>query len=122
MVRGRGWSPLVASRLLLDEARLAAFCDRWQIAALELFGSILRDDFHSGSDVDMLVTFHPGARWGLLDHSEMEAELSTLLQRRVDLLTRRSVERSQDAHRRAAILDGAMPLVLLVAPSALIDA
>lgn len=36
---------------------LAAFCERWRIAKLTLFGSILRDDFSPKSDVDILVSF-----------------------------------------------------------------
>ncbi len=30
------------------------FCQHWQIIELSLFGSILRDDFHADSDIDIL--------------------------------------------------------------------
>ncbi|MEA3338899.1 MAG: hypothetical protein U9R15_02940 [Chloroflexota bacterium] len=32
----------------------------------------MRDDFGPDSDVDILVTFAPGAKWSLLDHVRME--------------------------------------------------
>jgi predicted nucleotidyltransferase len=52
-----------------------------------LFGSVLRDDFRSESDVDVLVEFQPGHVPGL-EFVTIERELSGLLQgRRVDLVT-----------------------------------
>ena len=99
----------VMARIALDEAALAAFCDRWRVASLELFGSVIRDDFRDDSDVDVLVTFQPGANWGLLDHAAMEDELAALFGRSVDLLSRRAVERSANPIRRASILESAVP-------------
>ncbi|MDP8228623.1 MAG: nucleotidyltransferase family protein [Candidatus Electryoneaceae bacterium] len=90
--------------LKLPTEKIAQFCSKWKIVALELFGSSLRDDFHSNSDVDLLVTFHPTAEWGLLDHFQMEEELQGILGRRVDLLTRRSVEQCRNRYRRREIL------------------
>jgi predicted nucleotidyltransferase len=110
MPREPGWNPRVASRIKLDEAHIAQFCWRWLVARLELFGSVLRDDFRPDSDVDVLVTFQPDANWGLLDHTAMTDQLSQLFGRRVDLLTRRAVERSTNRLRRQAILASAVPL------------
>jgi predicted nucleotidyltransferase len=53
-----------------------------------VFGSILRDDFSPGSDIDVLVGFQPGAQVGLLALSRMQWELFELLQRPVDLVPR----------------------------------
>ncbi len=66
--RGPGWTRRVSSRLHLDEQQLAAFCQRWRIAQLDVFGLVLRDDFNAASDADLLVTFEPDAAWSLLDH------------------------------------------------------
>jgi predicted nucleotidyltransferase len=121
MIRGPGWRPDVEARLGLDETRLIEFCERWRIANLELFGSVLRESFRSDSDVDVLVTFQPDAKWGLLQHAAMEEELAALLGRPVDLLTRRAVVRSTNPIRREAILAGAAPL-LSVAGGLSIDA
>ncbi len=97
-------------RINLAEPELADFCQRWRIRELALFGSVLRDDFGPDSDVDILVTFAPEADWSLFDHVRMEEELSQLLNRPVDLLTRRAVERSYNAPRRREILDTAQTI------------
>lgn len=97
----------IRSRLGISEAELAAFCQRWQIAELSLFGSALRADFRDDSDIDLLATFAPETRWSLIDHGAMKQELAELLGREVDLLTRRSVERSDNWIRRRNILESA---------------
>ena len=88
----------------ISQEQIADFCQRWQISELALFGSVLRDDFGPGSDLDILVTFAPGAKWGLLDHVKMEQELAGLLHCKVDLLTKRAVERSPNQLLRREIL------------------
>src|SRR4028118_1937287 len=77
--------------LPIDE--ITKFCQQWQIIELSLFGSILRDDFHADSDIDILVAFAPTANWGLLDNAQMQEELEALLSRRVDLISTRAIER-----------------------------
>lgn len=62
------------------------FCRRHQIRKLSIFGSALRPDFRPDSDVDVLVEFESGHTPGLA-FFEMEAELSELLGRKVDLNT-----------------------------------
>lgn len=66
--------------------RIAEFCLRHRIRRLSLFGSILRDDFRSESDVDVLVEFEPDARTGFAFFG-MQDELSEILGRKVDLNT-----------------------------------
>ena len=97
----------VRLRLGLSEGELAVFCQRWRIVELSLFGSALRADFRDDSDIDLLATFAPEAGWSLIDHAAMEQELAALLGREVDLLTRRSVERSDNWIRRRNILESA---------------
>ena len=94
----------------VDTVALAAFCDRWKVAELAVFGSALSDAFGPESDVDLLVTFGGDARHGLFALAEMEAELEALFGREVDLVTRRSVEESRNWIRRRAILESAVPL------------
>ena len=50
------------------ESKIKIFCDRWAVAELFLFGSILRDDFHADSDIDILIAFTPKADWSLFEH------------------------------------------------------
>lgn len=91
----------------IPATQLAEFCDRWKISELALFGSALRADFRPDSDVDLLVTFAAGAHWSLLDHVRMQDELSRLLGRAVDLVSRKGIERSRNYIRRKAILGSA---------------
>jgi uncharacterized protein len=73
--------------------RIAEICRRYGAAKLSLFGSILRDDFHTGSDVDILVEFLPESRIGLIGIANMEAELGESVGRRVDLRTAAELSR-----------------------------
>lgn len=91
----------------LPEAWIASFCQRWKIAELSAFGSVLREDFGPESDVDLLVTFAPEAGWTLFDMARMRDELMRLLGREVDLVSRRGVETSRNPIRRDAILSSA---------------
>jgi hypothetical protein len=70
----------------------------------------LTPSFRPDSDVDFLATFAPDARWSLFDEGPMEQELSEIVGRRVDLVSRRAVERSHNWIRRAAILESARPV------------
>jgi uncharacterized protein len=99
----------MSTRIPIDRDKIADFCRRWKISELALFGSVLRDDFRPDSDVDVLVTFAPGADWSLFDHVDMQEELSGILGRKVDLVSRRAIERSANWIRRRAILSTAEP-------------
>lgn len=93
----------------VDPKKIEEFCRRWNITEFAFFGSVLRDDFRLDSDVDVLVTFAPETDWGLFDHVDMEEELSAILGRKVDLVSRRAIERSDNWIRRKAILSTAEP-------------
>jgi len=94
-----------------DEA-MAEFCHRWKITELALFGSVLRKDFGPESDVDVLVTFAPDARWGLYDLFDMEQELRGVFGRKVDIVERAAVEESENYIRRRNILGSAETVYL----------
>jgi uncharacterized protein len=96
--------------ITLATNEITKFCKRWRIRELALFGSALRDDFRANSDLDILVTFAPDADWGLLDHIQMQLELEKLSQRRVDLISKRALERSANWMRREEILQTAQIL------------
>ncbi len=72
--------------IVIEQERLTAFCRQHHIDKLAFFGSVLREDFDADSDVDVLVEFAPGHIPGLAFFA-MEAELGTLLGRKVDLHT-----------------------------------
>ena len=93
-----------------DPGQIADLCRRWKIVELSFFGSVLREDFRPDSDIDVLVGFAPDADWSLLDHVAMQEELSALLGRKVDLISRRAVERSDNQVRRENILSTVEPV------------
>jgi predicted nucleotidyltransferase len=90
---------------------ITQFCRRWNIRELALFGSVLRADFGPESDVDVLVTFADDADWGLLAHMQMQHELARILQRPIDLVSKRALEQSPNWVRRGAILSTAQVIV-----------
>jgi hypothetical protein len=85
--------------LHIDRKRVAAICAKYHVAKLEVFGSFVRGDAQSGSDLDILVTFEAGVRDGL-EIVALQQELESLFGRSVDLLTRSSVERSPNKYFR----------------------
>jgi predicted nucleotidyltransferase len=72
--------------IIIDREKISDFCRRHHIRKLALFGSVLREDFRPGSDVDVLVEFEQGHVPGLAFFS-MERELSKILNHKVDLNT-----------------------------------
>ncbi|MBI3242284.1 MAG: nucleotidyltransferase family protein [Chloroflexi bacterium] len=94
-------------KIEIPKDKLAEFCRRWEIAEFAIFGSVLRADFRPDSDIDVLVTFAPEAKWGLFALVEMENELKSILGREVDLVSRRGLEASRNYIRRKAILNSA---------------
>ena len=90
-----------------SQEEVAAFCERWQVTQLAIFGSALREDFGPESDIDLLVSFEEGARHTLFDMVRMEEELKAIFGRKVDLISRRGIERSPNYLRRKAILESA---------------
>jgi uncharacterized protein len=100
-------NPQLNQRLNIPPETLTAFCQRWHISELALFGSILRDDFHPHSDIDLLVTYHPHAKRGLLEKMHMQAEFEALCHRKTDLVSKKAIQQSQNWLRRQNILDSA---------------
>lgn len=93
----------------LPKERIEAFCKKWKIVELSLFGSVLRPDFRPDSDIDFLFSFAPDARWSLLDLFEMEEELSAIVGRKVDFISRSAVEQSRNWIRKKSILETLVP-------------
>lgn len=88
----------------IPRKQITLFCQRWNVAELSLFGSILREDFTPQSDVDVLVDFKPGVVYGLFDLVKMENELRELFGRRVDLVEKQAIENTSNYLRKKNIL------------------
>ena len=100
-----------AGAITIDDNALAAFCEKWGIAELAVFGSVLRDDFRPDSDVDFLVTWKAGAApESYFALFRIRDELGQLIGRTADLAERHLLERSYNEFRRAAILGSASTL------------
>lgn len=97
----------MSARIPLNRDKIAEFCRQWRITEFALFGSVLREDFHPDSDIDVLVTFASDAHWTLFDMVHMQNELRKILGREVDLVSRRGLEASRNYLRRKAILSSA---------------
>jgi len=97
-------------RLALTDEELREFCRRWRIVRLSIFGSALRADFDSESDLDLLVQFAAEARWPWGGLGEISCELERRLGRPVDVVTQASVEQSPNYIRRRNILSSAQPV------------
>jgi predicted nucleotidyltransferase len=78
---------VLKTQIAVPNDKITAFCQRYPIRRLSLFGSVLRDDFSPESDVDVLVEFLPDAGIGYFELVRMQMELSTIFGRSVDLLT-----------------------------------
>ena len=98
------------AQIAVDQEKIAAFCRRWKIVELALFGSVLREDFGPHSDVDVLVSFANNAGHTLLDLVRMENELKRIFGREVDLVEREAVEQSRNYIRRRNILGTAVKI------------
>jgi predicted nucleotidyltransferase len=72
--------------LILPSEEIKNLCQRYRVRELALFGSVLRDDFHADSDVDLLVEFEPDVPVGFMTLARMQRELSAILHRQVDVV------------------------------------
>ena len=86
------------------QKEIAILCKKWRIKELSIFGSALRSDFHPKSDIDILINFDLNANWGFFDLVHIEEDFERLFKRRVDLVTRRGIESSQNFIRKNNIL------------------
>ena len=77
---------MIPAQIAVHRETIEAFCRRWQIVELALFGSVLTEAFGPDSDIDVLVTFSPDATWSLLDLVSMQGELEQLFGRPVDVV------------------------------------
>ena len=100
---------MLVEDIRIDRDHLAELCQHYGIVRLEVFGSFPRGDAGPGSDLDVLVSFAPGVRHGL-EMVTLQQELEALFGRSVDVLTRRSVERSPNKYFRRFALRDVEPL------------
>jgi predicted nucleotidyltransferase len=103
---------MVTPNINIPYDAITAFCRRWHITELALFGSVLCDDFGPESDIDVLVTFAPESERTMADLLKMDEEIEQIFGREVDLVNRRAIEQSRNYIRRKAILKSARTIYM----------
>lgn len=78
--------PMNTIQIEIPKNEIATFCQRWKVVEFAFFGSVLRDDFKTDSDIDVLVTFEEENEISLFDIAQMQIELRNLFNRPVDIL------------------------------------
>jgi uncharacterized protein len=66
--------------------QIEAFCRKFHVRELSLFGSVLRSDFRPDSDVDVMLQFQPGHGFTFENTPEIQDELELIFGRRVDVI------------------------------------
>lgn len=98
-----GMTPLIER--VLPAAATAAFCARWGVSELYVFGSASRGELRDDSDLDVAVRFRPDTRYSLFELVDMKDELAAIAGRAVDLFTVRGIEHMPNRQRRQSILE-----------------
>lgn len=93
---------MISDRCHVTRSQIVDFCQRWHVIEFAVFGSVLRDDFHDGSDIDVLVTLAPNHGLTLFDWIDMQQELKALFNREVDLVDQRGLK---NPYRRSEIMN-----------------
>src|SRR5580700_11772106 len=83
---------ILISGVELPIERIADVCRRYEVQDLSVFGSAARGDMRPESDIDILADFKPGARIGLIKFATLNEELTGLLGRNVDLVTKHGLK------------------------------
>jgi uncharacterized protein len=83
---------LLASGIELPTEAIGEICRRYHVHELSVFGSAARGDMKPESDIDILVEFEPHAPIGLWEFGDLEDELARLLERKVDLVSKRGLK------------------------------
>ncbi len=68
-----------------------ALFEKYNLSALGLFGSVVRDDFSSNSDVDIIIDYHNKMGIEFIDLANF---LEDQLEIRVDLISRKGLKES----------------------------
>jgi predicted nucleotidyltransferase len=76
----------------VDDTTLADLCRRYCVRELSFFGSAARAEMRPASDLDMLVEFVPDADIDLVDYAGLMLDLSHLLGRKVDLVSKNGLK------------------------------
>lgn len=77
---------MIPTEIIAKQKEIDALCIKYQVEELSLFGSFVRGEENQNSDIDILVVFKPESSIGLFEYFDLQEELETLLERKVDLV------------------------------------
>lgn len=80
------------SKIEIDEINLIEIAKNYDIKEMSFFGSILRTDFNSESDIDLLFGFQKNCNYSYFDLLELKHKFSETLNRSVDLIEKDSLK------------------------------
>jgi predicted nucleotidyltransferase len=92
-------------RDIISLPEIKDFCFRHGIVEMQIFGSVLREDFNENSDIDFLVSFKENSEHTLFDLAKMKIELESVVGRQVDIVNKKTLLKSENYIRRNAILN-----------------
>lgn len=76
----------------INASALVELCRKYSVRELSLFGSAARGETRPDSDIDLLVEFLPDAKIDLVDYAGLMLDLSTLIGRKVDLVSKKGLK------------------------------
>src|ERR1700722_16674256 len=88
-------------KIEIPKGQIEAFCRKFGVEELALFGSVLRDDFGPESDIDVMLKFLPGHGFTFENTPEIQDELERIFNRPVDVIEKGRV---RNPIRRRAIM------------------
>lgn len=83
---GAGTS-VIRIRFPVETKTLEGICKKYGINRLALFGSVIRQDFKAGSDIDVLVEFKKPVSFFTLDEIRDKLEKASKCEHKIDLVT-----------------------------------
>ncbi len=75
----------------LPTDKIVEYCARQPILRLSVFGSAAKEDLRPESDIDLLVEYLPDAGVGLFDMGGHLVDLTEIIGRKVDLVTKKGL-------------------------------
>jgi len=88
-------------KININEADLYEILKGYAVEELYLFGSILREDFTTESDVDILISFKKNSNYSLFDLMDLQEKLEQYFNKKVDLIDNDGIK---NPYRRKEIL------------------
>ena len=70
---------------------IVMICEKYHISEFSVFGSAIRDDFNSNSDIDILISFDVNFHSTLADILDLKEYFSQLFKRKVDIIEKEAL-------------------------------